>query len=372
MQETIRWRAVVKYAGAFVAYMIGSGFASGQEILQFFTSYGLWGVGGAAISLALFCWSGSALMQQGFVSRQDPQFNGYHYYCGKVLGRVFDWCVPVFLFGMVVVMFCGAGATVQQYFGLPQWIGSGGMALLVALSVMLGLQRLIDIIGCLGPITILFTLIIAVGALCSGHGNLAAGAQTSNALLLPRPAGTWWMAGLLYVAYNTAGAVPFLTAMGTGAISRREARFGAVTGSVALMLCAMLISLAMLANIWEVSGLNIPILYLASLLSPVFGLLFSLILLGEIFSTAAPMLWIASTRLAPEGTALNKLAVVLLTILAFFCGQLPFATLVGIIYPYTGYAGIALLCAIACKAIWLRRGQSAPPPLRTKQNRPPA
>lgn len=29
-------RAVIKFAGAFIAWIIGSGFATGQEILQFF------------------------------------------------------------------------------------------------------------------------------------------------------------------------------------------------------------------------------------------------------------------------------------------------------------------------------------------------
>ena len=33
-------RNVVTFAGAFIAWIIGSGFATGQEILQFFTSYG--------------------------------------------------------------------------------------------------------------------------------------------------------------------------------------------------------------------------------------------------------------------------------------------------------------------------------------------
>lgn len=33
-------KAVLKFSGAFIAWVIGSGFATGQEVLQFFTSYG--------------------------------------------------------------------------------------------------------------------------------------------------------------------------------------------------------------------------------------------------------------------------------------------------------------------------------------------
>ncbi|HBC31091.1 MAG TPA: hypothetical protein DC024_07605 [Clostridiales bacterium] len=33
-------KAIIKYTGAFIAWVIGSGFATGQEALQFFSSYG--------------------------------------------------------------------------------------------------------------------------------------------------------------------------------------------------------------------------------------------------------------------------------------------------------------------------------------------
>ena len=47
-------RAVVKYAGAFVAWVIGAGFATGQEILQFFSSYGRLSYAAILLTLAFF------------------------------------------------------------------------------------------------------------------------------------------------------------------------------------------------------------------------------------------------------------------------------------------------------------------------------
>lgn len=40
---------VLTYAGAIIAFLIGSGFATGQEILQYFTSYGYWGIFGTGL-----------------------------------------------------------------------------------------------------------------------------------------------------------------------------------------------------------------------------------------------------------------------------------------------------------------------------------
>ena len=38
--DRIRCTGVLKYGGGIVAFLIGSGFASGQEVMQFFTAYG--------------------------------------------------------------------------------------------------------------------------------------------------------------------------------------------------------------------------------------------------------------------------------------------------------------------------------------------
>lgn len=45
MKQKVNGLNVIKYAGAYIAFIIGSGFATGQEIIQFYTSYGIWGIG---------------------------------------------------------------------------------------------------------------------------------------------------------------------------------------------------------------------------------------------------------------------------------------------------------------------------------------
>lgn len=57
---------VFKFAGAIIAFLIGSGFASGQEVLQFFTNYGLKGILGVFVAMALFVVLGAVLMRYGF------------------------------------------------------------------------------------------------------------------------------------------------------------------------------------------------------------------------------------------------------------------------------------------------------------------
>ena len=70
-------RNVIKYAGAFIAFMIGSGFATGQEIMQFFTSYGIYSLGGIIISMVLFSYMGSVLMGFGYKHKDNANINAF-------------------------------------------------------------------------------------------------------------------------------------------------------------------------------------------------------------------------------------------------------------------------------------------------------
>lgn len=369
-QTKTSWWRVLRLAGAFVAFMIGSGFATGQEVMQFFTAYGIWSIGGLIIAMVLFAWSGKVFMNYGFRHRNDETkltaSSGFQYYAGKYAGIFLEWFVPVFLFLVVVVMISGAGATVAQYFGAPQWVGSVGMIVLVYIANLFGLKRIVDIIGALGPVTILFTLAIAAIALIQntdGLANLAEKADTFASM----PNATngsqlWWLAGLLYVAYNVTGSIPFFTETGAMATTAKEAKYGAIIGAVALIGSGLVLNLALLSYIDDVKDLQVPNLFLAELFHPVIGALFALILLDEIFSTAAPMLWIASSRIGKEGTTKFKIALTVLALIALLGGQLPFGMVLGIVYPYTGYLGIIVLILVGVRQVveWRNRKRGLP------------
>jgi uncharacterized membrane protein YkvI len=115
-------KRVFAIAGAYVAWVMGSGFATGQEIFQFFTSYGYYSIPMIAITLVGFLLVGTALLGTGFdhkdrlqatpegESGQKP-FDHFKYFCGEKLGVVFDWFLPVSMFGGLVILFSGSGAT---------------------------------------------------------------------------------------------------------------------------------------------------------------------------------------------------------------------------------------------------------------------
>ena len=355
MKNNVNIINVVKFAGAYVAFVIGSGFATGQEILQFFTSNGIWSIGSILISMAMFSFFASVVIGSGYEYRDDDNFKPYQHFCGKYLGKIYDIITPICLFLILVVMVSGAGATLNEYYGLNVQMGSAIMVALVLVAFLFGLDNLINIVGLLGPAILAFAIAVGVVILFRNGANISdATAQIQN-LNMTKTSDSWIVNGILYAAYNSALGVAFVSSIGKGASSKKEAMLGGVVGGVSLMAAVLVMNLALLSKVTDVYDLAIPTLYFAKSISPVLGAIFSVILLCGIFSTAAPMFWTVtdtfSNVLFKNDKFKTKIIAFLIAAVAFVGGVLPFETLVNVIYPYTGYLGIVLFICVIFKCI---------------------
>lgn len=95
--DQISKRQVVKVAGAFVAWIIGAGFATGREILSFFSSFGYYSYGVILIILIGFSFTGKVIMETGYQHREDPDFRQYEYFCGRKIGKLYSIVMPIML-----------------------------------------------------------------------------------------------------------------------------------------------------------------------------------------------------------------------------------------------------------------------------------
>lgn len=351
MDNSINKVNVAKFAGAFIAFIIGSGFATGQEIMQFFTSNGLYSIGSVIISLVLFTYFGSTVMTSGFEHKRIKKHRPYKYFCGNIIGTFYEYFIPVLLFTSVVIMISGAGATLQEYYGLNYYVGCAMMAVLVLIAYICGLDNLINTIGLIGPVIVVFSLIVGFIILSQNLDGLVNISETVANVNMHKAGGNWFRSGIIYAAYNMVGGVMFFTTLGENADERREAKYGAVVGSVVLMVVILVMNLALLSKLDEIHTLSIPTLYFAKSISPFFGKIFSVVLLCGIFSTAAPNFWTVCNRISVEGSKKSRVIAVVLAIAAFFGGLLPFEKLVGNVYPYTGVFGVVLFTCIAYKQI---------------------
>lgn len=334
---------------AFIGVIVGAGFASGQEVLQFFTSFGAVGIIGSIIAAVLFAFLGMNLTQLGSRLQTTSHQSVIYHICGKYLGVAVDFAITFFLFGVTVVMFAGSGAIFEQQFGIPALVGNIFMAVLVVATVLLKVDKVIAMISTFTPVLLVVVIALTVYSVFNfdfATADFSAGAES-------QAASNWLLGVFLYVSYNIAAGAAMITVMGGTVKDEKVAAWGGVIGGLGLGLLILLINVSMLTQLKEIASVPMPMLFLANNVSPVMGAIMSIVLLGMIYNTAVGMLYAFSARMVKPDTAKFKVAVGVFGAVAFGSSFVGFITLVGTVYPVMGYLGFVLMAAIVFA--WFRR-----------------
>ena len=347
MNEKVSVANIIKYAGAFVDCAIGSGFATGQEVMQFFSAHGFMSIGGTIVTTVIFAWVGGMFMKHGYEQQLEQPADIIPFYFGKKIGKVFEWAFQIFLYGVYVIMIAGAGATLSEHFGINPTVGRVGMAAIAFVTVILGLTKLTDILGSLGTVIIVFAVGVGIYSFATNPGAVSSATETAASLDIMKTQGGWLGCGILYPAFNAIVVMILASSIGKNANSAKEAKLGGIIGGVLFGASVMALNLGLMAHLTEVAGMAVPTLALASAIHPVFSVIFSVIICCGIYTTTVPMLWGNVRQFAEDGTKKAVIIAAALTGLGLVLGMTDFKVLVNIIYPFSGYMGIILFGFVA-------------------------
>jgi uncharacterized membrane protein YkvI len=128
------WRVYVMPASVFQSVMIGGGYGTGREIVQFFTRYGLLG---GALGLALVSICFAVLLSVSYEFARVYRAYDYRRFFRALLGRgwiAFELLYLAMFALVLAVIAAAARGLVEQYFHLP---GVAGMVALLFVIVLL-------------------------------------------------------------------------------------------------------------------------------------------------------------------------------------------------------------------------------------------
>ena len=348
MKQKYNIGQVITYAGAFIALLIGSGFATGQEILQFFSSYRLYGLIGIMICFGLFTFAGLSFLNDGYYQKFEKPNDIYKLMCGNKIGTIFDYYAVFFIFLSYTVMIAGAQATAVQHFNAPKYIGGAIMAAICITVVMLGLGKIVDVIGKIGPVIAIMAIVIGIISIVMNMDKL----QSSLALMDQLVKGgqvkvaskNFFLAAGSYVGFNMIWLVAFLAEVGNKAKSLKDAQAGVYVGATGFSVAIFIMSIAIILSIPDLYNSQIPVLILAGKIHPVLATVFSIFIMLGIFTTSVPLLWTVTGRFFKEGTKKYKLFTLIAGIVGAIIGlTLKFDSLVNVVYVVNGYIGMVLL-----------------------------
>lgn len=349
--STVNRRTIIRIAGAFVAWVIGSGFATGQEVLQFYSSYGYWSYGVIIINAIGFMVLGYLLMRFGFQNKEISQFNHFKFFCGSRLGTFYTWLAMITLLFLMPVLIAGGGATLHEYYGLDSYVGSAMMAALVLAAYLIGFERMINILSSLGPAIIIFSITVGLLTLLIDFRKWPEIPSYQSCLAPYQAAPHWAVSGLLYLGLNFLPGSTYFTELGSTASSEKELKWGTVSGVTVLMLSITVMGTAILLNGDAVAGLDIPVLYLARRISYAFSTVFSVMLVLGCFSSCSIMMWSVCSRFSFKKKAWNKAAAVGVAIFSYLISLFSFGNLISTIYPLIGYVGLIFIACVLYKGL---------------------
>ncbi|MDT8465032.1 hypothetical protein OYC61_018335 [Alcaligenes nematophilus] len=347
---------ILGIAMAFVGVVVGAGFASGQEILQFFSSFGYRGLLGGVVSGLCFTILGMAVGELSQVSVSHSFKEGLYLICGPRLGVVVDIMITFFMYAIAVVMFAGGGSLMEQQWGVPAQYGSIAVMLITVLIVFLRVDRVMAFIGSITPILVLMMIFLCIYSWNTRDlplEELDVIAQTK-----PQGAGHWLVGSLLYVSYNMVVGAPFLMIAGAQATSRRNALLGGLVGGLLLGFLIVLISAGVFGRIDTIGSAALPMLMLATEQSKLLGTIMSVVIFAMILTTSVGVLYSFSARIFTPNTRKFNIGTAIAGVLGLVGAKIGFINLVGTVYPFFGYLGFVLMAWILIAWFRLRRLQS--------------
>lgn len=352
-------KAVVITSASFAGYNIGSGFATGTEALQFFAS---WGAGKAFVSVliaTLFAMvSLLAVYATGFDEKFADNKQIYKYFFGSRLGFVFEIYIYGSMLIMVLAMMSGAGATINQHFGIPTYVGAVCMGAICIITSLLRLEKLRDLLGYFCIVIIVFVLAFAVYVMIKAGFHMGtAGANVENyvsegsiyrisVMGLTHPL----VSGLASAGLLINSGFAWAAIMGKMCRSHKEAVWTGVFSSVFFYGTTMIVVYLLLISMDHIAGQEVPLLAVVQHYLPLLSLVYSCIIILAIFSTITGRLSLLSKHYGKDNKKLSLSISIGITVLAVG-GSLfvSFSRLSNLMFAFCGAVGILMIFIVVVK-----------------------
>ncbi|MBR3120046.1 hypothetical protein [Oceanobacillus profundus] len=336
--------SILLVAATYIGTIVGAGFATGKEIVTFFSVHGTFGAIGIVITGFLFIFVGTKIMiisaRIGAYSYQDLNV----YLFGSKGGKF----VNIFMFIVVIcvtsVMLSGAGAVFHEQLGLSFQFGIIITIILCYIVVLKGMRGIFAINSYIVPLMILFSLFVFI-SIFSGKTDGLVGQVMA---ILHSESWEWIISPLTYSSFNLMTALVVLVPLGNEIRDERILKWGGFLGGFGLFLI-LIMSHFSLSAFPATFSYDIPMAEIVKLFGTVLHVFFLLVIFGEIFNTVVGNVFGITRQLKAAFGLRYQHAVLLILFVIFVISQAGYGKLLTVLYPLFGYLGLFMLFLLIVK-----------------------
>jgi uncharacterized membrane protein YkvI len=338
-----KWHQIILVAFTYMGTVVGAGFASGQEILQFFTLYGRYAAFTIVLSTFLFIWLGIKVMLLAKNVGASTYEDLNKVLFGPVIGRWISWFMMLILLGTSAVMLAGAGSLFEEQLHFSYQSGLIVTLFFAYLVLANGIQAIMHVNSFVVPLMIAFTIIVVwhTWHIPNHSGWLR---MTSDF-----PYAQIWFSPILYAAFNLAGAQAVLVPLSSAIKDRSVLYWGGILGGIGIGLLLLSAHYALSAQMPGIQQYEIPMSHIIQRLGRSIQLMYTFVIFGEIFTTYIAGLYGLTLQLQPYTRLHPQVLLVLLLGFSYLVSQIGFSMLLSTLYPLFGCVSIIWFVMIVNK-----------------------
>lgn len=339
---------------AYFSTTVGAGFASGQEALQYYISYGTWGIVGVFITFIIVPPAAMIILQYGTYLRAQSHNEVFNEMMGPWLSKVFDWFLIFAQFAIAFVMLAGAGSNLDQAFGIPTWIGSVIMVILCIAFGLLDTERVTIVLGVLTPLMVILLVGASIWSIVQGPGDYQE-VETYAMETINQPLPNWFLSTVNYIGLGLFSSVAMAFLIGGTVWDNRVAGWGGLFGGVLFAGIMVLLVFGLMFRAEDIAHTPLPTLALFNQIHPAIGFVAAVMTYLMIFSTALGQLYSLGKRVAAKKPKRFPVYFISICAVAFGLSFLDFVEMVGFIFPIVGWMGLALVVVLFAAFIYQGR-----------------
>lgn len=347
------WKRSLAVAASFVGIVVGAGFASGMEALQYFVAYGTNGFYGVVLASVTMLFAATAFMTFGsyFLAREHNEV--FYNVTNKPAAFIMDWSAVACMFSVGFVMFAGAGSNLNQAFGWQIWIGAVAMLALMLIVGRFDVDKVSSVIGWATPLLVIFVLIGTIYSFTQidvSWGEVGDFAQRE----VNRADGTpyWWLGALNHTGLNALCGVSMALVMAGDEFDTKSSRLGGILGGVIYAVMLALLVASLLIQVESVNGNDMPLLSVIENVDPVLGFVMTWVIFLMVFNTCLGMFYALAKRLTRKKPERFYPVYAIACVVGFGLSFAGFQPLVSSLYPILGYLGLFVMAVMT--AVYLK------------------
>ncbi|MFC5405735.1 hypothetical protein [Cohnella soli] len=335
-----QWALSIQVALVFIGTVVGAGFASGKEVMQFFTRFGYWGPLLIFVSTIFFVWIGAKVMLLAAKLQAKSYEDLNKHLFGERTGKWVSLLMLVILLGVNAVMLAGAGSIFSEHLNLSYQTGLIVTMFACFMLLRKGMNAILSINTFVVPLMIGFTAFLVVETL---RQPVSGAWLTRESELSPWAA---LLSPFLYAAFNLSMSQAVLVPLGSAINNPVVLRRGAWLGGIGIGFMLLAGHLALSAKMPDIALFDIPMGGIALSLSAWLHWIYVLLIFMEIFTTLVADIFGLTLQLETRLKTSPWIITVALLLLCFLAGQFGFGPLLSALYPTFGLLSLGWLFLI--------------------------